>query len=183
MNSFYDRNIVQHQVHEQSLFTDLYLRLKKPVYQYIWKMTNDKMLAEDLLQDVFIRCYQSFDRLSDTSAAVSYIFKAARNAVFMYYRSKSTHKDSFAVQDISVLELPDTETLESQYERNEVARLIQGYLNRVPEQLREIYLLKEYSGLSYQEIATVTGLEVSQVKSALFRIRQKLILYLEKMVK
>lgn len=141
------------------------------------------MLSEDILQDVFIGCYQSFNKIADSRAAVSYIFKSARNAVYMYYRSKSTHKDSFAVKDISGLELPDTETLEAQYERCEIARLIQDYLRRIPEQLREIYLLKEYSDLSYQEIADVTGLEVSQVKSALFRIRQKLILYLEKMVK
>lgn len=174
---------MQHRVHEQSLFTELYLRLKKPVYQYIWKMTNDKMLTEDLLQDVFISCYQSFDQLTDSRAAVSYIFKAARNAVYMHYRNKVTHKDSYAVQDISILELPDTDTLESDYEKHEMAGLIQSYLLRIPEQLREVYLLKEYSGLSYQEIAAVTGLEVSQIKSALFRIRQKLILYLKNMVK
>ncbi len=174
---------MQQPVQEQSLFTELYLRFKRPVYQYILKMTNDKMLSEDILQDVFIGCYQSFNKITDSRAAVSYIFKSARNAVYMHFRRKLTHRDSYSVQDISALELPEADTLESVYERSEVAHLIQNYLLKIPEQLREVYLLKEYSGLSYQEISVVTGLEVSQVKSALFRIRQKLILYLEKMVK
>ena len=83
--------------------------------------------------------------------------------------------DQFNVLDADELIKPSSENLEVEFEKRELKNLILHELNNLPDDQKEVYLLKEYGGLSYKEIAGIMEIEESLVKSRLYKTRQKLI--------
>jgi RNA polymerase sigma-70 factor (ECF subfamily) len=69
-----------------------------------------------------------------------------------------------------------------EYENLELKKIIMNELELMPQEQREVYLLKEYSGLSYKEIAAIQNIDEELVKSRLFKTRQKLIKRISKLV-
>lgn len=143
-------------------------------------MIYDKMVAEDIIQNVFLKLYENLDKLRNKDYAVTWIYTTARNEVFDYLRKKRTRKAELVVDEddepVSPFEI------DIEYERIELQTIIMKELDKLPEEQREVYLLKEYSGLKYEEIASIQKIDVELVKSRLFKTRQKLIKRISKLV-
>lgn len=93
----------------------------------------------------------------------------------MYFRNKKTRKDQFNVDDIDSLEVDSGSNLADLLEIKETKQLIMNELNKLAPEQKEVFILKEYSGFSYSEIASLLEIEETLVKSRLFKTRQKLI--------
>ncbi len=156
-------------------FTIIYNRHKAQLYNYALKMVSDRMTAEDIVQTVFMRFYENFELLRSTNASTSWLFTAARNEIFMYYRKKKTRTDQYHAEDISLAEVLPGELPEEIYHRQEIREQIQEVLKSIPDEQRETFLLREYGDLSYEEIAKVMDCETKAVKSRLHKARAKLI--------
>lgn len=156
-------------------FTVIYNRHKTQLYNYALKMVADRMTAEDIVQTVFMRFYENFAMLRSTNASTSWLFTAARNEIFMYYRKKKTRTDQFHTEDISFAEGLPAELPEGLYHQQEIREQIEEVLGTIPDEQRETFLLREYGGLSYDEIAKVMNCETKAVKSRLHKARAKLI--------
>ena len=130
------------------------------------------MVAEDITQNVFLKLYENFDQLRDKESANFWIFRSARNKnkrnVELSEPLISTEKDKFE--------------LESYIELKEIKSIVLSELNKMAYDQKEVYLLKEYGGLSYKEIAETLEIDENLVKSRLYKIRQKLINKISKLV-
>jgi RNA polymerase sigma-70 factor, ECF subfamily len=146
-------------------------------------MTEDRMLTEDIVQDIFVKLYQNLDVLRFKTNVNYWLFTTARNEVYAFYRRKKIRTDQFNVESTDDIEVESKESIENEIENNEVKELIQIELNNLPPDQREIFILKEYSGLSYKEIATLMEIDKELVKSRLYKVRQKLINRISKLVK
>jgi RNA polymerase sigma-70 factor (ECF subfamily) len=146
-------------------------------------MTEDRMLTEDIVQDIFVKLYQNLDILRFKTNVNYWLFTTARNEVYTFYRRKKIRTDKFNVESTDEIEVESKESIENEIENNEVKELIQIELNNLPPDQREIFILKEYSGLSYKEIATLMVIDEELVKSRLYKARQKLIDRISKLVK
>jgi RNA polymerase sigma-70 factor (ECF subfamily) len=144
-------------------------------------MLNDKELCYDVTQTVFLKLYESIGLIKDKNKIKSWLFTTARNEVFTIYRKKHVRKNVFAYEDESEL-APSEKSISEEYEMKEVKELLQIELDDLPEEQKEIYLLKEYGQLSYQEISETVGIDVELVKSRLYKTRQKLIKRLSKVL-
>lgn len=156
-------------------FTLIYNRYKSKLYNYVWKMVNNNIVTEDIIQTVFLKFFENMSSIKNKSSNEFWIFKTARNEVYNYYRSKKLKENIFDHVDVDILAEGEKEGIEYALDQKEMKKLILNELDNFPLELKEIYLLKEYGQLSYKEIAELMGIEEDLVKSRLHKIRKKLV--------
>lgn len=168
---------------EITKYTAIYSQFSKAVYNYSLRMTSDRLFSEDLVQTVFLKLYSQWDTIQNRESIKYWLFTVARNEVYLFFREKKTHLDSFNVLDIDEVEVEDTTTPESDFEYEEFRENLMIQLETLGRENKEIFLLREYGVLSYREIAQATGLTEEVVKARLFRIRNKVIKVLKNFYK
>ena len=150
---------------KREAFTELYLRFRQRVFSYCLRMLGSTAEAEDMYQEVFIRVYQRASQFAEDKSLAGWIFTIAHNLCLNRIRDRKTFDN---IDDLNYLAAPQTEPGEDWQAR------IQAALNEVPAENREPFLLFEYQGLSYAEIAEVMKLTVPAVKSRIYRSREQL---------
>jgi RNA polymerase sigma-70 factor (ECF subfamily) len=163
-------------------FTILFNKYKKRIYNYAFKMLNDKMRSDDIVQDVFIKLFENLDNIHNKQSIQFWLFKTARNQMIGFLRSAKTKKLISETADIDEVEISSDLSLEDEIENKELNKLILNELENMNEDFREVFVLKEYSGLSYKEIASLIDIDEELVKSRLYKARQKLIKKISKLV-
>lgn len=138
-------------------------------------MLNDKMRADDIVQDVFIKLFENLNSIHNKQSIKFWLFKTARNEMMTFYRSTKNKKFITESVDIDDFEIENKISLVDEIENAELKKLILNELDNMNDDFREVFLLKEYSGLSYKEIASLLNIDDELVKSRLYKARQKLI--------
>jgi len=156
-------------------FTLIYNQHKKRLYNYAVKMIADRMVCEDVIQNTFIKLFENLENLRNKSSVQFWLFTTVRNEIFSYYRAKKVRVDQFQVDDSGEIDAASDEKLDYNFEQKELRELINIELEKMTIEQREVFLLKEYGGLSYKEISEVMKIDEELVKSRLYKTRQKLI--------
>jgi RNA polymerase sigma factor (sigma-70 family) len=163
-------------------FTILFNKHKKRIYNYALKMLNDKMHADDIVQDVFIKLFENLNDIHNKQSIQFWLFKTTRNEIFSFLRNTKNKKLISQAVDIGELEIENKNSLADEIENAELKKLILKELEIMNEDFSEVFILKEYSGLSYKEIASLLNIDEDLVKSRLYKARQKLINKISKLV-
>ena len=145
-------------------------------------MLNDKMRADDIVQDVFIKLFENLNSIHNKQSIKFWLFKTARNEMMTFYRNTKNKKFITESVDIENFEIENKTSLADEIENAELKNLILNELDNMNDDFREVFLLKEYSGLSYKEIASLLNIDDELVKSRLYKARQKLINKISKLV-
>ncbi len=156
-------------------FTLIYNRYKSKLYNYVWKMVNDNIVSEDIIQNTFMKFYENMNNLKDKSKYEFWIFKTARNEVYNYYRSKKIKENLVDSIDVELMPISEKENIDYALDQKEMHKIIMKELDNSPLEQKEIFLLKEYGQLSYKEISGLLGIEEELVKSRLHKVRKKLV--------
>ena len=169
---------------DDAAFSEIIGRYKGKLYNYILRMTSDAEDAEDLTQEVFIRMYSSLDSFRKQSSLNTWLFRIASNICIDAYRRNKKHKAIAYSLDEPAFGEDNSEgsheAPDSSYEphrifmRVEAAGQIETALKKLPEKLREVVLLFDVEGISYEEIAQIAGCPLGTVKSRLFNGRAQL---------
>jgi len=146
--------------------TQLYRRYGQRIYTYCRKILGDNHVAEDLLQETFVKLYDSGKNSRPIENFPAYLMTIARNLCL-------SHKSRNARQFVPVEDFHLT-AKDVPYEQKELLQLIQTALEILPEDYREAFILREYNGLSYLEIAEVINESIDVVKVRIFRAKKKL---------
>lgn len=163
-------------------FTLIYNRHKTRLYNYARKMLGDTMTCEDIIQNVFVKFFENMSGIRNSERIDVWLFTATRNAIYTFYRTKKSHVDQFSVQDTDELEIGSSIRIDEEFEMKELNGLIMNELDKLSVDQRDVFLLKEYGGLSYKEISDVMNIDENLVKSRLYKTRQRLINKLSKVV-
>jgi RNA polymerase sigma-70 factor (ECF subfamily) len=145
-------------------------------------MLNDQMRADDIVQDVFIKLFENLDNIHNKKSIQFWLFKTARNEIFTFFRNtkvKKLYSDSIDIEDADIVE---QQSLADEIENKELHKLIIKQLDIMNNDFREVFILREYSGLTYKEIASLLEIDEELVKSRLYKARQKLINKISKLV-
>ena len=145
------------------LADDLFARYAVPVYQYFRRMTGHADDAGDLTQEVFLRIVGSQHRYEPRGREAAWVFRIARNVLAKRRRSASRSTET-ALADAEVAYEPDR-VLAIGFE--EALRLLQKLD-------RDVYLLREQGGLTYEEVAALCGLTQDGVRARLRRTRDQI---------
>lgn len=165
-------------------FEILVSRYREPLSHYLFRFVADPRECEDLLQETFLRVYRnrlSYRRIARFS---TWLYTIAGNLARSEYRKRKRRRMS-SLQSLNrndeeyEVEIPDDQELPDQH-ANEVLQTdyILGALDQIPEEFREVVVLRDVQQLAYEEIADITGLPMGTVKSRINRGRAKLQLLL-----
>ena len=140
-----------------------------PLYGFIRRRVSDETVAEDLLQEVFLKIHQHGEELRDAKKLESWIYRITRNAIIDFYRSvrPTSSLDAPGVVELPE-ELPDDDIV------SELLPCVRAMVNGLSEQDRQAIVLIEYQGLTQKEYGERVGLSFSGAKSRVQRAREKL---------
>lgn len=145
-------------------------------------MLKDKMYADDIVQDVFIKLFENLNNIQNKQSIQFWLFKTARNQILGFLRSTKTKKLLSDTVDIDDVEISSDKSLADEIENKELNKIILRELEIMNIDFKEVFILKEYSGLSYKEIASLLSIDEGLVKSRLYKARQKLVKKISKLV-
>lgn len=145
-------------------------------------MLGNRMMSEDIVQNVFVKLFQNMKKIKNKERIDVWLFTTTRNEIYSFYRTKRTHIDQFGVQDIDDVEIDSSIKIDEEFEFQEMREMIMKELDNFSVEQRDVFLLKEYGVLSYKEIAEIMKIDEELVKSRLYKVRQKLIYKLSKVI-
>jgi len=150
-------------------FEELIKKYENRVFRFALNLINDSHLCEDVAQDVFFTAYKkllSFDPAR--SSFSTWLFTITRNkSINVLKKKKPTH----------LSEMPDTaynNNPEKILEHNELMRLLDSALDRLPLKLKTAFILAEMEGLPYVEIARIEKTKLGTIKSRISRAKDRL---------
>ena len=178
-----DRALIEaFQTGDEFAFVSLYNRYKDAVYAFCVKMLLNKELAQDVMQDTFLRVYENRERLLKTDSFKAWLFTIARNQCLNQLRRNNWQipLDPEMALPSHLMGAKNTPALD--LEKSEKIELVNRFLAELKADYREVIILREYQNMTYEEIAAVTRSTLSAVKSRLFKARKKLGVYLEQVL-
>ena len=142
--------------------------LSAKLKSFLLQRVSDKQVAEDLLQETFLRIHTKLDDLEDKQRMTAWVFQIARNLVIDHYRSKGRAIPTTLSEDI---EAPTN----TEGNLNELAEgWVSGMIRQLPDDYRQAVELYELDGMPQQNIADKLGISLSGAKSRVQRGREKL---------
>ena len=165
-------------------FEELMAAYEKNVYNMALRMVGNPEDAADMSQEAFIKAYHSLSNFRGDSKFSVWLYRIVSNVCLDFLRRQSRRGTvSLSVEDGDgedvQLEIPDeSQSPEALLERRLTRDAVRRGLDVLPNDAKQILLLREIQGLSYDEIAQVLDIEVGTVKSRLFRARKKLCAFL-----
>ena len=157
-------------------FDLLVLKYQSRLISTAFKFVKDQQIAEDLVQDSFIKSFKSIGSFREDSTFYTWIYRITVNTSKNYLVSKK-RKDELLQTDISkeenyVIEPIDKDTPEDFFYANQLHKIIIESLDGLGEDTKTALTLREFDGLSYEQIAEVVNCPVGTVRSRIFRGRE-----------
>jgi RNA polymerase sigma-70 factor (ECF subfamily) len=151
-------------------FRALYDAFERSLYLYVVRFVGSKNDAEDVFQDVWIRMYRLRGESKTVLKFSGLLFTVARNL------SLNAIRDRKLLPNISLEDAPEMELAapSRDIEDWDLRDMLERALLRLPAGQREAFILREYFGYSYDEMATITGTTVVTVKTRAWRARERL---------
>jgi RNA polymerase sigma-70 factor (ECF subfamily) len=164
---------------EERAFSELVDRYQTRLLNFIYRTIGDRDRAEDLVQEVFIRVYRHLHRFDRSKKFSTWVYTIAsnlaknelrnrsRNPLVLFTTMQGNHED-----EDRPLEFEDaTSRPDDMYRKRHLRELVEDTVSRLPEHHRQVFVLRELEGKSYEEIAEITHCNLGTVKSRLNRAR------------
>jgi len=170
--------VVRVQEGDKRAFDLLVLKYQHKVHAIVSRFVRDTDEVADVVQEAFIKAYRALPKFRGESQFYTWLYRIAVNTAKNYLVSRSRRPPGSDV-DIDDAEyysgseyLKDLGTPENQLFRDELESVIVKSIAELPEDLRTAVTLREYEGLSYEEIAEIMECPVGTVRSRIFRARE-----------
>lgn len=154
----------------RKLIEELFSRYYRDVYRYLYSISRDAALSEDLASEVFVEVVGSLPSFRGESDVKTWMFSIARHRWYAHLRRKQR-----CVSETELFENSANaeQSLEEQFQNAETARRIMSLLDKEPERTRRIVLLRT-EGYSFHEIGEKTGVSENSARVIDFRARAKI---------
>ncbi len=162
---------------DQSAIEELINRHKNRVYTYIILIVKNQHLAEDLFQDTFVKVIRSLKtgRYTEDGKFVSWVLRIAHNLIIDHFRKEkllnTTSNDDFGIDRFNSVRFSD-DNIEDQLVYEQITSDVRLLIEELPDDQRQVIIMRHYLGLSFKEIADKTGVSIN---TALGRMRYALI--------
>ena len=175
--------ISQYRNGSEAAFEVLVDKYKSRVFTTIHMIVKDQGVAEDLLQDVFVKVVQTLnsDRYNEEGKFQPWIMRIAHNLAIDHFR-KMKRYPSVVMEDgsnvFNTLKFAE-ENVEDLQIKDETVALVRQLIDELPESQKEVLIMRHYMDLSFQEISEQTGVSINtalgRMRYALINMRKKLI--------
>ncbi len=175
---------------DREAFGQLVDEYKDKIYNYVARMLNDPYQAEDVTQEAFLRAYKSLPRFRGASSFHTWLYRIASNLAIDVVRKRKRSEPAFSLDEPLESddgeyerEIPDeTGGPEERTSTRETRVAVRRAIMDLPEKLRDVMILYELQGETYEDIADILDVPLGTVKSRLFNARNRLKESLEELV-
>jgi RNA polymerase sigma-70 factor (ECF subfamily) len=154
---------------DERAFTLILRAYEQPVYNYVVRLVGDRVLAEDLTQEVFLRVYQGLPGFSLRSRFTTWLFQVTKNRVLDELRAMERRPRAVVALD----DIPPLEVLDAPFERAEAIDAVWRAVEALNVDLKMALLLRDVVGLSYTEIADSLEITLATVKWRIYKAREE----------
>ena len=161
--------ILRHQEGDPLALGELDKRYRSRVYAYCSRLLNGDHQAEDIVQTTFTKAFLSIHTLQTPGAFRGWLFTIARNEVYGAIRSKDRNAPGPMTEDVF-----DPETPIEILDRMHTVEAVDNGLSKLRLPYREIIILRHFEGMTYAEIAALTGNSIATIESRLHKARRAL---------
>ena len=173
-----DQQLVQRaQRGDLRAFDLLVLKYQGRIAALVSRYVSDAGEVEDVTQEAFIKAYRALGKFRGDSAFYTWLYRIAANAAKNHLVAKGRRPGADAtIEDAEGFDegglLSEIASPEALAMGNELAKVVESALNALPDELKAALMLREFDGLSYDDIADVLGCPVGTVRSRIFRARE-----------
>ncbi len=173
-----DQQLVQRaQRGDLRAFDLLVLKYQGRIAALVSRYLSDAGEVEDVTQEAFIKAYRALGKFRGDSAFYTWLYRIAANAAKNHLVAKGRRPGADAtIEDAEGFEeggmLSESASPEALAMGGELAEVVESALNALPDELKAALMLREFDGLSYDDIADVLGCPVGTVRSRIFRARE-----------
>ena len=162
----------------KNAFNLLVMRYQHRVAALIARFVQDPQEVEDVAQEAFIKAYRALPLFRGDSAFYTWLYRIAVNTAKNYLVARSRRPPA---QDLEIDEVEPTETgsvlheiesPEGSLSTSELKAAVEAAVDSLPEELKTAFILREFSGMSYEDITEVMDCPVGTVRSRIFRARE-----------
>ena len=163
---------------DKRAFDLLVLKYQYKLQAIVGRFIRDTDEVADVTQEAFIKAYKALPKFRGDSQFYTWLYRIAINTAknYLVSRSRRPVNTDIDVEDAEQFanndKLIDQASPESSMMTDELAAIIKNSLNALPEDLRTALTLREFEGMSYEDIAAVMGCPVGTVRSRIFRARE-----------
>jgi RNA polymerase sigma-70 factor, ECF subfamily len=154
-------------------FNELIKRWERPIYALAYRQIGREEDARDVCQETFLRAYRALSGFRGQAKFSSWLYRIALNLCRDWLRRERRTPVVAVSEDVDVIEmaskLEPSESIEDRVARHDLSRAVERAMAVLPEEQRTAILLKEYHGLTFQEIADLVGCPLSTVKTRLYQ--------------
>jgi len=162
----------------ESAFNALYALYSKPLYRKILQVVKDGAVAEELLQDLFLKLWQKRNTINPDLSFNAYVYTIVNNLVYDYLRKVSHDKRLIARL---ILDSVDHYLhSEEQLSAKETSKAIQEAISKLTQQQQQVFTLCKIEGKSYEEAGRILGISTATVNSHIVNSKRYIKAYLEK---
>lgn len=164
---------------DEKAFAEIFHRYKFKLYGFIYRLTQSQEMAEDIVQETFLRLWKNRDQLDHIEHLSSYIFRMAQNQAITSFKR-------MAMETMIIRQLLTGEkefapsTPESELALKEMEALFRKAIDNLPPQQKKVYLLSREEGLKHEEIAERLQISRGTVKNHMIQLLRTLRSQLEK---
>lgn len=165
---------------QHDLLDDLYHRHKTAVYRYISYLTRSKDDTDDLFQETWLRVARNMNKLTNVENAKAWVFTIAANLFKDMLRKRGVSEDPKRMRAIYLKEDQEKRSTikyndpEGRMMSTEMKEIVTKALEKLPEKLQKVFVLRELEGFSHPEIGKILKIPVGTVKTRFHRAIMKL---------
>jgi RNA polymerase sigma-70 factor (ECF subfamily) len=163
---------------DKAAYDLLVIKYQHKIIQLVNRYVKDASEAQDVAQEAFIKAYRALGGFRGESAFYTWLYRIAINTAKNYLVSRARRSSDYQVdiQDAEQIEnapqLQGMETPERLLFNQEIIETIKTAIEALPEEMRVAIMLREFEGMSYEEIADAMDCPVGTVRSRIFRARE-----------
>jgi RNA polymerase sigma-70 factor, ECF subfamily len=154
-------------------FNQLILRWERPIYALAYRVIGREEDARDVCQETFLRAYRALPGFKGEAKFSSWVYRIALNLCRDWIRRQRRNPVSQMPEDLDTVEASaetaPRESVEDLVARRELTGFVEQAMAQLPDEQRTAIVLKEYHGMTFQEIADLQGCPLSTVKTRLYQ--------------
>lgn len=156
---------------DASQFKRCFLPCHERMYRMAWRLTGNAQAAEDLVQEAFLKLWLKRDALQITSSAEAFCVTTVKNLFYDQVRKRRPQTTNHTPEE---LQIPHDDDAARAMEQAEDRKMAWQLISRLPEQQRQIVMMRDIGEMEYREIQRQTGLTAVHVRVLLSRARKQM---------
>lgn len=149
-------------LNDEAAFSELYVRYKDKLYYFCLHLLKSKEEASDIVQEIFIRIWESRNFINPDLSFSSFLYTMARNRILNYFRDIDI--DEKVKKILATQKVTEEEAIDSKIIYTEYQVILQNAISQLPPQRRKIFNMSRIESMSHKEIAAKLGISVNTVQ-------------------